>query len=32
VPLEIKAGEPINDPQLDSSRVIPEYAKHYSRK
>jgi nitroimidazol reductase NimA-like FMN-containing flavoprotein (pyridoxamine 5'-phosphate oxidase superfamily) len=32
VPLEIKAGEPINDPQLDSSRVVPEYAKHYSRK
>jgi len=32
VPLEIKAGEPIKDPHLDSLRPVPEYAKHYSRK
>jgi len=31
VPLEIKAGEPINDPKLDPSRGIPAYASHYTR-
>jgi nitroimidazol reductase NimA-like FMN-containing flavoprotein (pyridoxamine 5'-phosphate oxidase superfamily) len=32
VPLEITAGAPINDPHLDPSRAVPEYAKHYSRR
>ena len=32
VPLEIKAGAPINDPTLDPPRPVPEYAKNYSRK
>jgi len=31
VPLEMRAGKPINDPQLDPARAVPEYAKHYSR-
>ena len=31
VPLEIKAGVPINDPKLDPVREVPRYAKHYSR-
>jgi len=31
VPLQLKAGEPINDPRLDSSRSVPRYAQHYSR-
>jgi len=32
VPLEMKAGAPINDPKLDPAREVPQYAKHYSRK
>jgi len=32
IPLEMKAGEPINDPDLEAGRAVPEYAKHYSRK
>ena len=31
VPLEIKAGEPINDPKLDPLREVPRYAKNYLR-
>jgi nitroimidazol reductase NimA-like FMN-containing flavoprotein (pyridoxamine 5'-phosphate oxidase superfamily) len=31
VPLEIKAGEPINDSKLPSGRQVPEYARSYSR-
>jgi nitroimidazol reductase NimA-like FMN-containing flavoprotein (pyridoxamine 5'-phosphate oxidase superfamily) len=32
VPLEIKAGTPINDSRLDPGREVPAYAKNYSRK
>ena len=32
IPLEMKAGEPINDPDLEAGQAVPEYAKHYSRK
>lgn len=32
VPLEVKAGEPINDSHLDPAQPVPDYAKHYSRK
>ena len=32
VPLEIKAGTPINDPQLDANRPVPGYARKYSRR
>ena len=32
VPLEMKAGAPINDPKLDPGREVPLYAKSYSRK
>lgn len=32
IPLETVAGTPINDPRLDPSREVPEYAKNYSRK
>jgi len=32
VPLEMKAGGPIDDPTLDPKRVVPPYAQHYSRK
>lgn len=32
LPLEMKVGEPINDPDLDPKREVPEYMKHYSRK
>jgi hypothetical protein len=32
VPLEMRAGEPINDPQLDPTRSVPQYVKHYSRR
>jgi len=32
VPLEMVAGEPINDPRLIPGRDVPSYAKHYSRK
>jgi uncharacterized protein len=31
IPLEMKAGEPINDERLEATRLVPEYAKHYSR-
>jgi len=31
VPLELKLGEPIDDPKLDPARAVPEYAKHYGR-
>lgn len=31
VPLEIKAGTPINDPRLDPGREVPKYVEHYSR-
>lgn len=31
LPLEMKAGEPINDPKLDPLRHIPQYAQNYSR-
>jgi len=32
VPLEMVAGEPINDPRLIPGRDVPSYAKHYTRK
>jgi len=32
IPLEMVAGEPINDPRLDSAREAPAYARQYSRK
>ena len=32
VPLEMKVGQPINDPRLDSTRETPAYVRHYSRK
>jgi uncharacterized protein len=32
IPLEMKAGIPINDPQLDPNRPEPGYAKNYSRR
>ena len=32
IPLEIMAGTPINDPQLDSNRPVPGYAKNYTRR
>ena len=31
VPLEMKAGAPIDDPTLDQARAVPDYAKNYSR-
>ena len=31
VPLEMKAGAPINDARLDVGREVPEYARNYSR-
>jgi uncharacterized protein len=31
VPLEMKAGTPIDDPKLEAGRAVPRYAKHYSR-
>lgn len=31
LPLEIKAGSPINDAQLDSKQSVPDYVKQYSR-
>jgi hypothetical protein len=31
IPLEMKAGEPINDPKLDVGRDVPEYVRGYSR-
>src|SRR5579859_1067540 len=32
IPLDMLAGTPINDPQLDSARAIPKYVREYSRK
>jgi uncharacterized protein len=32
VPLEMKAGAPIDDPKLEPMREVPEYARDYSRK
>jgi uncharacterized protein len=32
IPLEMVAGEPINDPRLDPAQPVPEYVRHYSRK
>ncbi|HWY22538.1 MAG TPA: pyridoxamine 5'-phosphate oxidase family protein [Candidatus Acidoferrum sp.] len=32
VPLEMVAGEPINDPRLDPTREVPAYARHYTRR
>jgi uncharacterized protein len=32
IPLEMAAGEPMNDPKLDPLRETPAYAKHYSRR
>ncbi|MFZ0734315.1 MAG: pyridoxamine 5'-phosphate oxidase family protein [Candidatus Sulfotelmatobacter sp.] len=32
IPLEMKAGAPINDPKLDRVREVPAYAKNYSRR
>lgn len=32
VPLEIKAGTPINDPRLDPARGLPRYIDPYSRR
>jgi len=31
IPLETVAGTPINDPHLDASVEVPDYARHYSR-
>lgn len=31
IPLEMVAGNPINDPRLDPAREVPPYARHYSR-
>jgi uncharacterized protein len=31
IPLEMKAGVPINDERLDAGRELPEYVKNYSR-
>src|SRR5690242_16111623 len=28
IPLEMKAGEPINDPKLEAGRDVPEYARN----
>jgi uncharacterized protein len=32
VPLEMKTGEPIDDARLLPGKIVPEYARHYSRK
>ncbi len=32
VPLETKAGQPIDDPRLDPMRAVPPYAQSYSRR
>jgi len=32
VPLEVKAGVPIDDPRLSSGYEVPAYARHYIRK
>jgi nitroimidazol reductase NimA-like FMN-containing flavoprotein (pyridoxamine 5'-phosphate oxidase superfamily) len=31
IPLEMSAGQAINDPRLDSARAVPEYVRNYSR-
>jgi nitroimidazol reductase NimA-like FMN-containing flavoprotein (pyridoxamine 5'-phosphate oxidase superfamily) len=31
IPLELKVGEPINDPQLEPTREVPEYVRKYKR-
>jgi len=31
IPLEMKAGEPVNDPRLDPAHAVPDLARHYSR-
>jgi hypothetical protein len=31
VPLEMKAGEPVNDPRLDAGREAPAYVRGYTR-
>ncbi len=31
VPLEMKAGEPINDERLNPAREVPAYAGNYTR-
>lgn len=32
VPLEMRTGDPIDDPQLQSGQTVPAYARHYSRR
>jgi len=32
IPLEMVAGEPIDDPRPEPGRAVPEYVKNYSRK
>jgi len=32
IPLEMKAGAPIDDQRLEPGRAVPEYVKNYSRK
>jgi uncharacterized protein len=32
IPLQMVAGEPVNDPKLDAARGVPAYAKYYSRR
>src|SRR5260370_31309262 len=32
VPLEVKAGTPVDDPRLAAGHEVPGYAAHYSRK
>jgi hypothetical protein len=32
VPLEMKAGEPIDDARLLPGQTVPDYARHYSRR
>lgn len=32
IPLEMKAGTPIDDPRLPPNRTVPEYAQSYSRR
>ena len=32
IPLQVVAGEPINDPRLDQKTPVPVYAREYSRK
>jgi len=31
IPLELKAGEPINDARLEATRKVPAYVRNYSR-